>query len=233
MINLESPVPRAILEDLSGPRAVMNHVVNVNSDRWQKVLSDRGLPVPEDKLASGGRIMISRAEVFKLGQQVPSRAASFQLLYHALAWGLGLPASWLHLRLDGLAEDPDRAAAKLEEAWLATHAGRSPSEVYTILTTERGSGRIKQFGPAFATKFMYFAQGPTVMPNLLILDSVVAGKLRGEIWPDARADAWAPSTYEAYCQLLERWAVQATSLLGAGTPVRADQIEYTLFKTKP
>lgn len=231
MINLNSPLPEVILESLVAPAAVQNHSVHVDSDRWQKALHERGLPTARGKFATGGKITISRAEIFTIGQQIPSREGSMQLLYHALAWGLGMRASWLHLRLNGLAKNPDHAAATLEASWTAARTGASPSSVYRTLTKERGGGRIQQLGPAFGTKFMYFAEGTSPMPKHLILDRVVAGKLKKlEVWPDARTDAWAPGTYESYCQLLKQWAAEATQRLDVDPPVRADQIEMTLFK---
>ncbi|UKA73520.1 8-oxoguanine DNA glycosylase OGG fold protein [Arthrobacter sp. FW306-06-A] len=233
MIILSSPLPEPVYEALSTPAVVLDHRVNVNSDRWQKVLSDKGLVPAEGKLASGGRITISRQEVFALGQQTPSPARAMQLLYHSLAWGLGLPGSWLHRRLDGLAKDPTQTAALLENAWSAIQAGEPAREAYSILTTPRGTGRVSQLGPAFGTKFLYFSQGSKVMPNHLILDRVVAGRLKSlDVWPDARNDSWGPSIYGAYCQLLNQWAAEATQRAEADSPVRADQIEHTLFKLK-
>lgn len=233
MINLNSPLPEVILESLIAPSAVQNHSVQVDSDRWQKALHARGLPLARGKFATGGRITISRAELFGIGQQVPTPDGAMQLLYHALAWGLGMRALWLHLRLNGLAKDPDHAAATLQDSWTAARSAESPSTVYRTLTTERGGGRIQQLGPAFGTKFMYFAEGTSPTPRHLILDRVVATKLKKlEVWPDARTDAWAPGTYESYCQLLKQWAAEATQRLDIDPQVRADQIEMTLFKIR-
>ncbi|BCW86474.1 hypothetical protein NicSoilE8_41470 (plasmid) [Arthrobacter sp. NicSoilE8] len=233
MINLSSPLPELVLNALSSPAVVSEHQVHVNSDRWQKVLGDKGLAAAGGKLGSGGRITISRQELFDLGQQTPSPSQAMQLLYHSLAWGLGLPGSWLHRRLDGLAKDQTNAARILETAWLAIRSGESTQEVYSLLTTQRGAGRIPRLGPAFGTKFLYFAQGTQAEPNHLILDRVVAGRLKHlDVWPDARNDSWGPAVYSAYCQLLNQWAHQATERTGSEVPVRADQIEHTLFKLK-
>ena len=233
MIDLECPLPEIVLDGLSGPESVLAHTAKVDSDRWQDGIRGRGLPAPEGKLASGGWIRLSRKEVFDLGGQAPSKSAVFQLLYHSLAWGLGPKAPRMHARLDGLARDPGMARDLLLHAWEEIRAGESPSSVYRVLVSQRGFARIPWFGPAFATKFMYFAQGSAVTPRCLILDSRVAGKLRVTAWPDARLDGWVARDYEAYCELLQRWAAEATSLGSAVIPVRADAIEYELFKPEP
>jgi hypothetical protein len=67
----------------------------------------------------------------------------------------------------------------------SVRASTDPKNAYRILTTERGAGRISMLGPAFATKFLYFAQGPEAHPHLLILDKVVATKLRLFAWPNS------------------------------------------------
>jgi len=68
---------------------------------------------------------------------------------------------------------------------------------------EECGGRIYGNGLAFATKFLYFAHGSKTSPRCVILDEVVAGKLRDlGVWPKAATAAWFPSTYASYCELM-------------------------------
>ncbi|NMR32379.1 8-oxoguanine DNA glycosylase OGG fold protein [Crystallibacter degradans] len=229
MLNLTAPFPDDLHEALPGSAAVLNHRITVDADRWAKELTARELPVPSLFASATGRFRISRADVFSLGAVQPSKEGALELLLASMAWGLGLTASRMHARLDGIQQDPEGAAERLAEAWLCVRANRSQEEAYSILTTPRGAGRIRMLGPAFATKFLYFAQGPEATPRHLILDKVIAGKLRPFAWPDSPPDSWWPGTYANYCMLMSRWAVDAA--IQAGHPVRADEIEYSLFRS--
>lgn len=128
--------------------------------------------------------------------------------------------------------DRDREGELLVKAWKTARNGAPPAEAYSVLTTDRGAGRIRWLGPAFAAKFLYFAQGAAAEPRLLILDAVVAANLFGA-WPAAAKGAWYPATYGRYCDLLASWAGQATERLNGARKVRTGEIELTLFRRRP
>lgn len=227
-IDLEALLPSYVSDSLPGEEAVMNHRIKVDASRWQKALADRGLPPLEGALSSPGLALVSRGDVFELGAKEVSDENAFQLLYYALAWGLGRRGRKFNQRLDGLAEDQDRAAELLVEAWQAVRNGEPAEDVCSRLTTSRGKARIRQFGPAFSTKFLYFAQGPDIPPHYVILDKVVATNLH-EVWPAAPNAGWYPGTYGSYCEFMSRWADLATEQLNGERKVRADEIEYAVF----
>ncbi|MGO4145638.1 hypothetical protein AB4Y77_11180 [Paenarthrobacter sp. YAF11_1] len=207
----------------------MGHAVAVDVDRWNRALKERGLPPAKGKFAGHGRVVLTRKDVLELGDLIPNAENSLQLLYHSLAWGLGTRAPRLQKRLGGLASDVERAQNLLLDAWQLVRSDASPRESYRALTTERGAGRIPWLGPAFATKFLYFAQGYSREPCHLILDAVVATNLR-DVWPQAPTTAWWPETYETYCRLVERWVEQAGLRVGQSRSIRADEIELALFR---
>lgn len=229
MIDVDAVLPDELFAALPGPAAVLAHAIPVNVDRWSKALADRGLPPLQGKLSGSGPMSISRADVFDAGDREATIENAFQLLYYSLAWGLGARAPRLHARLDALAADQDRAGELLLKAWETARTGAPAAEAYSVLTTDRGSGRIRQLGPAFATKFLYFAQGTEAEPRLLILDAVVAGNLP-KAWPGAATWGWYPATYGRYCELMGSWAGQATERLNGSRIVRADEIELALFR---
>ncbi len=208
----------------------MSHAVSVDSDRWNHALTSRGLPQAQGKLAGAGRTSVTRKQVFELGDQTPTAENAFQLLYYSLAWGFGTRAPRLHQRLDGLAAYQEKAGHLLVAAWTLVQDGAPIREAYGTLTTNRGAGRIPWFGPAFSTKFLYFAQGRTTNLRHVTLDQVVSKNLRQDAWPQAPTAGWWPETYERYCGLLERWADQAGERLDRQRPVRADEIEIALFR---
>lgn len=229
MMNEDAPLPHDVYAALPGVDAVMQQKIVVDGSRWQKALSERGLPLLQGKLADPGRAQVSRSEVFEMGSREVTSENAFQLLYYSLAWGLGLKGSHLHQRLDGLAKNQDRAGELLASAWAAVRNEAPAQEAYSILTSNRGGGRISWLGPAFSTKFLYFAQSSNVEPRYLILDNVVSGNLP-DAWPGAARSAWFPETYGRYCNLLCRWAEQATARLDGSRKVRADEIELVLFQ---
>lgn len=230
MMNKDAPLPEDIFANLVGKDAVMGQGIPVDGQRWRRALTDRGLPSIKGKLADAGQTTLTRKEVFDLGDQPLTIDNAFQLLYHSLAWGLGKKASRLNQRLDGLAAHQDKAGQLLISAWTLVREGASIKDTYSTLTTNRGVGRIPWFGPAFSTKFLYFAQGSTSRPRHLILDQMVSRNLRQDAWPQAPTAGWWPETYENYCTLLERWATQASERSDQTSEVRADAIELTLFR---
>lgn len=230
MLNENADLPDDVFAKLPGSAAVMNHAVHVDGVRWERELRARGLPLLQGKLAGAERTTVARKEVFDLGDQSPTVADAFQLLYYSLAWGLGTRAPRLRQRLDGLAAHQERAGQRLVSAWTLVQDKAPLHEAYRALTTDRGAGRIPWFGPAFSTKFLYFAQGSLIDPKHIILDQVVSKNLRPDAWPQAPTAGWLPETYERYCELLGRWADQATERLDGARRVRADEIEITLFK---
>lgn len=230
MINEFADLPDDVFAELPGPSAVMNHAVDVDADRWKRELATRGLPIAHGKLGGIGRVSVARKEIFDLGDQTPSVADAFQLFYYSLAWGLGTRAPRLHQRLNGLAAHQEKAGHQLASAWILVQDGAPLRDAYRSLTTDRGAGRIPWFGPAFSTKFLYFAQGSSIDPQHVILDQVVSKNLRMDAWPQAPTAGWWPETYERYCKLLGRWADQAAERLNGSRPVRADEIEMTLFR---
>lgn len=230
MINENAPLPDDIFARLPGSSAVLSHAVSVDSDRWTRALAARGLPPAQGKLAGAGHTSVTRKEVFDLGDLSPTVENAFQLFYYSLAWGLGTRAPRLHQRLDGLAAHQENAGQRLVAAWTLVQDGAPPRDAYRTLTTDRGAGRVPWFGPAFSTKFLYFAQGSAAHPRHIILDQVVSKNLRQDAWPQAPTAGWWPETYERYCGLLGRWADQAGERLDGARRVRPDEIEITLFR---
>ena len=227
MLNSNTPLPDDVYDRLTGRIAVLNQPIRVDATRWQEALHIRGLPMPVGKLAARGQVVLSRADIFAVADQDPTPDAALQLLWYSLAWGLGPRAPRLHARLDAIAKDQDGASKLLVKAWISVRDGDDPATSYAVLTTSGGAGQIKWLGPAFSSKFLYFAQGQAVTPTHLILDKVVATNLKATAWPDAPTTAWWPVTYGSYCALMREWAFEAS--LRSGRVVSSDEIEFAVF----
>jgi hypothetical protein len=228
LINPDAPLPEDIYRRLPSRAKVLSHAVSVDAARWKRELSARGLRGPIGKLNGAGVVQLRRGDVFSIADQEPSPELAIHLLWYSLAWGLGTRAPRLHARLNGIAEDERKAGNLLAEAWELVRKEADAEKAYSVLTTDKGKGRIKWLGPAFSTKFLYFAQGSTTAPSYLILDAVVARNLRATAWPSAPSTAWWPSTYGAYCLLMKNWAEEAQ--LRSGNETSPDQIELAVFR---
>jgi len=225
MLNEGAQLPEALLAHIPTREDLLQHGVEVDWARWRKLTAELGLSEPVGPFVGPGRTTVSRGDLLRMADSPITSTAAVQLFYASLAWGLGRKARSLANRLRPLG---DAATQKrLAEAWSAVREGRSPEECYESLISQTGAGRIPFLGPAFATKFLYFATGTRQEPQCLVLDAVVATKLRSIAWPDSPTTRWWPSTYGRYCALLARWARESHS---EDMPVAPDQLELALFR---
>ncbi|WP_424307558.1 hypothetical protein [Gordonia sp. (in: high G+C Gram-positive bacteria)] len=134
----------------------------------------------------------------------------------------GSPAT---VHRNGRAKEPrcDRPIPR-SSPHLSFEARRDPLAAYSLLRPGRRNA-IRYLGPAFFTKFLYFAGGGDPHHRSLILDSRVASTLRTHGWDSLRAGGNRPAaTYSRYTELIARWS----SELGC----RGDVIEMWLFDSR-
>ncbi|MFJ5985902.1 hypothetical protein [Lentzea sp. NPDC092896] len=185
--------------------------VSIKTEWWRDEIGARhlpGRPPTEDAL--------TRAQVGAPGDDV------FTLLWRTLAWGSG---SYLRLnarRLTSIAADVPRCEDLLTRA--ADLSRSDPASAFALLRPGNRNA-IRYLGPSFFTKFLYFAGGGAPDHPCLILDRVVATRLRDECgWASLhRQGPWPVETYERYCGLLARWARE--------TGRAPDEIELKLFNS--
>lgn len=230
MINEDARLPQDILHSLPGSNAVMKHGVAVDAARWRAELAKRNLPELTGMLRSLDKVSLTRRDVFEIGDRERTADNAFQLFYYSLSWGLGPKVPRLHHRLDNFASHRDEASELLLSAWNAARSEEFAKDAFSILTTEDGAGRIPWFGPAFSTKFLYFAQGAAAAPKLISLDRDIAANLARDAWPDATTDVWVPEVYDKYCTLMTGWADEASQDSSVDRTVRADEIELAVTR---
>ncbi len=205
---------------------------------WKGALTDVGLgawEVTVDPLGSGAT-ELTRGTLFALGKQATDDDSTFNFLLHVLAWGSGTGSRNNRRRLAAFAEE-DTRHDHLELLQAAARIVRSddpdaPRRAYGTLI-RRGGGVIPALGPAFFTKFLYFAGAGEGSIPCLILDARVASSLYEAGWTDLPHSArkngysfsynWYTDTYVSYCELLKRWAD------AQGSKTRSDEIERALF----
>jgi hypothetical protein len=221
------------------PKAeIMNHEVRVDLDWWNISLSDRGLPGgpltgldDAGDVVVEGRCVITRGHVFgQAAAAADDSDAALRLLWHALAWGSGVRNRNNLKRLDSIAADlPDSGAALVAAARLSRDL---PIEAYRRLYPG-DHALISSLGPAFFTKYLYFAGEGAPTHPCLILDSRVAASLVRIGWTSLHPGGnWPATTYERYIGLLSRWRDELTTGSAADGP-RLDLLERWLFENRP
>ncbi len=225
------PVPDWLVRAVSGMDAdtIPRHRVEVNRGWWRWRLSEHGFA---DELFDAPGDTLTRGMLFDLGRVAgDSPAGARRLLWAALSWGTGRRHRLNKSRIASVSEHPDRLGKLLSEA--AVVSREDPEAAYRLLRPHGNA--IRYLGPPFATKFLYFAGGGDPAHPCLILDSRVAGSLRGDGgWTSLTGVfSWPSETFGAYSRLLHRWAREASDQLAderGPRPVHADQLEYALFR---
>ena len=177
------------------------------------------------------RQVLTRGDLFRQADRVGDDEALLQFLWHVLAWGSGTSRRNNAQRFSSC-QQPE-SVALLRKAFEAARASQV-EEAYSTLIRQ-GGGMIPWLGPAFFSKFLYFANGHRETGDenacCLILDARVARSLYLAGWsiaPTYRSETrnfsynWYTETYVSYCQLLERW----TTKVDRST---ADMFERALF----
>jgi hypothetical protein len=194
---------------------ILGHAIPINRSWWDRELGHIGLP-------SGTVVSenITRAMVFNLAEAAQFNAPDAErLLWNAVAWGAGKKPRLIRKRIESVEADRTRLGELLREAAVLSRS--SPVDAYTLLRPRDNA--IKHLGPAFFTKFLYFAGGGNPDHPCCILDDRVAHSLQAAGWRSLpRRNDWWPSTYGRYMELLAQWKNET----GA---TRLDLIERYLF----
>ncbi|MEV6474920.1 hypothetical protein [Streptomyces sp. NPDC051657] len=187
----------------------------------------------------GGKpIALSRAQVLAVARTGAAASSWTETLIASYVWGQGVNGYGAH-RLGKILRP-----APVEEVLAQTVAVLAADGA--VAGYRRLSGAIAGLGPAFFTKFLYFAGGAVADipgPRPLILDQRIARVLRayttrlGEetgleepvelaawLWSDG---GWTPHRYDTYL----RWTHRATEQMAEAThwPLTPDLMELALF----
>lgn len=186
---------------------VLAQGIRFDPARWKRLLPDSALwPAELD-----GSTVVTRETVFAVcGNGNVTRG-----LVAACVWGAGTGAQSVYRRVKVFTHnEPDVLGFRLAAA-LEVLRESGPVAAYDAL---RGRLRISYLGPAFFTKFLYFAGYDSGSePRPLILDRFVARGL-GAGWPRA---GWTSAQYGEYLRHVHAWAQES----GAAP----DAVELALF----
>jgi hypothetical protein len=122
-------------------------------------------------------------------------------------------------------------AWRVAEAFKDHEPGRKLLDVVVVLDNDgpkaayrlmSGTSRLHRIGPAFGTKFLYFADSGRHDLRALILDRLVAEWLRINTAFRVNPVPWAPATYDAYLDQMHEWAEDLK--------VEPDAVELAIFQ---
>ena len=181
------------------------------------------------EVVDSGMGWLARGDVFRAADvDLGDPEGVSRLLWYSIAWGAGPNRRLCDKRMRSVRDDRSRVLAGLSEAVRLCTTPEGVGSAYEVLCPRSRRNLIPYLGPAFATKFLYFAGAGAEDHSALILDSVVANVLRFEIgWESlSPKGAWPRETYIRYCDLLRRWA---SELSDSHRTVSADEIERALF----
>ncbi|WP_109519561.1 hypothetical protein [Mycolicibacter heraklionensis] len=195
---------------------IYGHAIPADRRWWTQALAAHGFA---DTLIGD---TICRADIFALADAAPSDPqAALTLLWNSLAWGSGDKLRNNRARIASIAADRDGAAAVLQQA--AALSRTDPQGAYHLLYP-RNRTAICNLGPAFFTKYLYFAGGGDPCHPCCILDENVALALQKTCgWKSLPLRGWLASAYQRYATLLGLWVDEHS--LG-----RPDVIERWLFE---
>jgi hypothetical protein len=191
---------RAIVElrNVTVEDYIDNHGFDVGRSWWTETLRDYGF----DDTLSGETIR--RADIFAMADAAASEPdAALTLLWNALAWGSGSGRRNNKARIAAVAGNRDAATGLLQQA--ADRSRVKPMDAYDLLYP-RNRTAISSLGPAFFTKYLYFAGAGSPQHPSNILDENVAYALNKTCgWKTLPLENWFATTYERYAKLLAGW----------------------------
>lgn len=188
-------------------------------NRWDENMPDIPSILQSGEKDSKGRLTLSRGDLFTLGSKVETAQDAVNFYVAVCSWGAGAKARDIYRRIPTLSQ-PDVGEKLLCGIMLAKDTNVEAEDAYRSFWTS-DQYRLKGLGPAFFTKLLYFAAGPTDSKKMrhLILDAKVAGSIG---WPEKAW--WTPSEYGDYLELISNVMEHLPEA------ERSDCLEMRLFK---
>lgn len=225
MENTDNRLPSSLSEHLSrtGVDDVHAQSVPVNSAWWEARLDPRSLAL-HSPVWPGGEIR--RSDLFALAENQEDEYWAERLLWNTLAWGTGRRARNNGQRIKSVTGNPE-ARKILQDAALASRD--EPDDAFECFKTGHGRNTFPYLGPAFFTKYMYFAGAGRPSHSSVIVDQYVLKTLHQETGSAdfvARFN-YGRRVYRSAIGVLSEWAAAASEQLDR--KVELDEIEYWAF----
>lgn len=203
-------VPKSLAELLDRRRGQTQQAIAWPRDRWK-------VAFPTQSVFSTLPPTLDRQRVRRACVEAgASENAATKAFLATMAWGYGNVGygAW---RVAQALRDRYAGRKLLDVAIALT--GDGPQAAYRLMA---GASRLHRIGPAFGTKFLYFADSGSHARHALILDALVAEWLRRNTNFRVHPVPWAPARYNAYLDQMHDWA--------AALRVEPDAVELAIFQ---
>ena len=182
-------------------------------DRWKKDFPEHG------ELLDSLPDLLDREGVRRVAKDAhldPNHAvAAFVVV---MLWGFG-NVGYGPFRTRRILDDTPDSAGRLHAVAVALH-DEGAEAAYRLFERD---AKLKWLGPAFGTKFLYFAQPRGTDPQSLIHDALVSAWLAREAGINLPSLLWDTASYTTYLGLIRHWADE----IGCDP----EDIEYAIFQT--
>lgn len=143
-----------------------------------------------------------------------------------MIWGFGT-AGYGPFRTRRILDSADAGTNLLKVAQIATETGGLDAYRHVAKIRATNNNYLKFLGPAFGTKFIYFAQKASNPDSATPIMDAVIRRWFAAYTPDTRLilHKWDLDSYKTYVELLASWAEN----LALGSRLSLDQVEYLIF----
>ena len=203
-------VPKSLKGLLDRRGGQVQHGIAWPRDRWERAFPARSVLSALPPTIDRERVRQACAEA------AASEKAAKNAFLATIVWGYG-NVGYGVWRVAQAFKDRD-AGRRLLDVSVALNSD-GPQASYRLMA---GASRLHRIGPAFGTKFLYFADSGRHNRRALILDRLVAEWLRRYTAFRVNPVPWAPTTYDAYLDQMHEWA--------EGLQVEPDAVELAIFQ---
>lgn len=203
-------VPHSLADLIDRRRGQEQQAISWPQGRWKRACSSHAVLGNLPPTLDRKRVRLESANAGT------SESAAMNAFLATMVWGYGNVGygAW---RVTQALKDGD-AGRKLLDVVTALNSD-GPEAAYRLMA---GASRLHRIGPAFGTKFLYFADLGIHLRRALILDALVAEWLGRNT--NFRVDPvpWAPAKYGEYLEKMHDWAHALT--------MDPDAVELAIFQ---
>ncbi|GAA3713794.1 hypothetical protein GCM10022204_36090 [Microlunatus aurantiacus] len=170
---------------------------------------------------------VSRQVATSWARQIRDASSALDAFIVAMIWGYGPVGYGPYRTARVIAATPHFPDVVYDIAEVARTQGGVAAYRYVSQRRSSDPGFLKHLGPAFGTKYIYFATKAVSDRPTPVMDAIVQRWFRTNMPSVPLTLDWSrPSSYEALVAHLDLWAAELST---AEAPVRVDDVEYLIF----
>ncbi|MGP5725410.1 8-oxoguanine DNA glycosylase OGG fold protein [Arthrobacter rhombi] len=198
------------------------------ASRWNTATWSRQFPAHQAFFDGLKTDRLNRHEAVQHIGRINNETEAVEAFLLAMLWGYG-PVGYGAFRTRRILDEPGAYQALLEVAQTAQTEGGL--EAFNLICARRDQNRgyLKWLGPAFGTKFLYFATAAVAPQQATPVMDAVVRRWFAKHAPDHQliVDVWHQPSYKVFLDCLEAWSSELTAF--SGETVTKDEVEYLIF----